>query len=137
MKRTLAILTPFLFAWCPQAFPQDPPAIPTEVFKCSEGRQSRVPGWPECASGPSKPLKTHDAKGNRSAERARPEYVRPGPAPVAIIPYTPSKPLSYAPLPSGSAPAPAEARTVAPASPARSRKRGARRLKERLASMPF
>jgi hypothetical protein len=101
MKRTLAILTPFLFAWCPQAFPQDPPAIPTEVFKCSEGGKAVYQDG-RCASGPSKPLKTHDAKGIEAPKGRAPEYVRPGPAPVAIIPYTPSKPLSYAPLPSGS-----------------------------------
>jgi len=92
MKRTLAILTPFLIAWCPQAFPQDSKPIPTEVYKCSEsGKSVYQDGL--CGSGPSKPLRTHDAKGIEAPKGKAPEYVPPGPAPVAIIPYTPSKPL--------------------------------------------
>ena len=93
MKRTLAILTPFvLIAWCPTAFPQASRPIPTEVYKCNEdGKAVYQDGL--CASGPSKPLKTHDARGIEMPKGQAPEYVAPGPAPVAIIPYTPSKPL--------------------------------------------
>ena len=92
MKRTLAILTPFLIAWCPQAFPQDSRTTATAVYKCSEdGKAVYQDGL--CASGPSKPLKTHDAKGIEMPKGRAPEHVPPGPAPVAVIPYTPSKPL--------------------------------------------
>ena len=98
MKRTLAILTPFLIAWCPQAFPQDSRTIPTEVYKCSEsGKAVYQDGL--CGSGPNKPLKTRDAKGIEAPKGRAPEYVPPGPAPVAVIPYTPSKPLSNSQLP--------------------------------------
>lgn len=96
MKRTLAILTPFLIAWCPQAFPQDP-RIPTEVFKCSDGGKAVYQDG-LCATGPSKPLKTYDARGVEMPKGRAPEYVPPGPAPVAIIPYTPSKPLGNSTL---------------------------------------
>ena len=94
MKRTIAILTPFLFAWCPQAFPQDPKPIPTEVYKCNEsGKAVYQDGL--CGSGPNRPLKAHDAKGIEAPKGGAPapEYVAPGPAPVLVIPYTPSKPL--------------------------------------------
>jgi hypothetical protein len=92
MKRILAILTPILVAWSPQAFPQDSRPIPTEVYKCSEsGKAVYQDGL--CAYGPSKPLKTHDAKGVEMPKGRAPEYVPPGPPPVAAIPYTPSKPL--------------------------------------------
>lgn len=101
MKRTLAILTPFLIAWCPQAFPQASPPIPTEVYKCSEsGKPVYQDGL--CTSGPSKPLKTHDAKGVEAPKgraATAPTYVPPGPAPVVAIPYTRSKPLTNTPLP--------------------------------------
>lgn len=111
MKRTLAILTPFLIAWCPQAFPQNAPAIPTEVFKCTEsGKAVYQDGL--CVSGPNKPLKTHDAKGIEAPKGRAPEYVPPRPAPVAIIPYTPSKPLGYTPLTSGSSSAPSPCRSA-------------------------
>ena len=98
MKRTLAILTPFLIAWSPQALPQDSRTIPTEVYKCSEnGKAVYQDGL--CASGPNKPLKTHDAKGIEAPKGRAPEYVPPGPAPVAVIPYSPSKPLANSQLP--------------------------------------
>jgi hypothetical protein len=100
MKRTLAILAPFLIAWCPQAYPQDSRTIPTEVFKCSEGGKAVYQDG-LCASGPSKPLKTHDAKGIEAPKGRVPESPSAspsGPAPVAVIPYTPSKPLGT-PLP--------------------------------------
>ena len=102
MKRTLAILTPFLIAWCPQAFPQDP-RIPTEVYKCNEGGKAVYQDG-LCASGPNKPLKTHDAKGVKLPKGPAPAYVAPGPAPVAVIPYTPSKPLSNSTLSNNTAP---------------------------------
>jgi hypothetical protein len=92
MKRTLAILTPFLIAWCPPAFPQATGTIPTEVYKCSEdGKAVYQDGL--CASGPNKPLKMRDAKGIEMPKGQAPDPVPTGPAPVAIIPYTPSKPL--------------------------------------------
>jgi hypothetical protein len=94
MIRTLAILTPFLVAWSPQAFPQDSRTIPTEIYKCTEGGKAVYQDG-LCASGPNKPLKSHDARGieaPKAAARA-PEPAPSGPAPVAIIPYTPSKPL--------------------------------------------
>lgn len=98
MKRTLGILASFLIAWCPQAFPQqDPATIPTEVYKCSEGGKAVYQDG-VCSTGPSKPLKTHDAKGVEMPKGRAPEYVPPGPAPVAIIPYTPSKPLGNSTL---------------------------------------
>jgi hypothetical protein len=107
MKRTLAILAPFLIAtWCPQAFPQKyPGTAPTNVYKCSESGKA-VYTADLCASGPSKPLKTHDAKGIEAPkESARPSQdVQPGPAPVAVIPHTPSKPLSNSQLPRTPAP---------------------------------
>jgi hypothetical protein len=94
MKRTLAILTTFLIAWCPLAFPQGAQKIPTEVYKCNDGGKAVYQDG-LCSSGPNKPLKTRDAKGieapkGRAAAAQEPP---PGPAPVAIIPYTPSKPL--------------------------------------------
>jgi len=95
MKRTLAILAPFLIAtWCPQAFPQDSRPIPTEVYKCSKAAYQDA----LCGSGPSKPLKTYDARGIEMPKGRAPEYAPPGPAPVAIIPYTPSKPLGNSTL---------------------------------------
>jgi len=97
MKRILAILTPFLIAWSPQAFPQDS-RIPTEVYKCTEsGKAVYQDGL--CATGPNKPLKTRDAKGVEPPNRRAVEYVPPAPAPVAVIPYTPSKPLGNSQLP--------------------------------------
>ena len=92
MKRTLAILTLFLIAWCPQAFAQASQTIPTEVFKCNEGGKAVYQDG-LCASGPSKPLKTHDAKGIEMPKGRAPEHSPPGAAPVAVIPYTPSKPV--------------------------------------------
>ena len=93
MKRTLAILTPFLIAWCPPAFPQASRTIPTEVYKCSEsGKAVYQDGL--CATGPNKPLKTHDAKGIEAPKGRPPQDVPPARAPVAVIPYTPSKPLA-------------------------------------------
>jgi hypothetical protein len=76
MKPILAILTPFLIAWCPQAFPQDSPTIPTEVYKCSEGGKSVYQDG-LCASGPNKPLKTHDAKGSKRRKGAPPSMYGP------------------------------------------------------------
>ena len=108
MKRTLAILTPFLLiAWCPTAFPQASGTIPTEVYKCNEGGKAVYQDG-LCAYGPSKPLKTHDARGIEMPKGHAPEYTAPGPAPVAIIPYTPSKPLGT----TGVARQPAACRTV-------------------------
>ena len=110
MKRSLAILTSFLFAWCPQAFPQVPGTIPTEVFKCNEsGKAVYQDGL--CASGPNRPLKTHDARGIEAPKGPAPEYVKPPMAPVAIIPYTPSKPLSYNPSQTGTVSSPCRSST--------------------------
>jgi len=92
MKRILAILTPLLLAWSPQAFPQDSKPIPTEVYKCSDGGKAAYQDS-LCGSGPNKPLKTRDAKGIEAPKRKAAEYVPPAPAPVVAIPYTPSKPL--------------------------------------------
>ena len=95
MKRTLAILPLFLLAWSPQAFPQAAQKMPTEIYKCSKTEyQSDL-----CASGASKPLKTRDAKGIEAPKGRAPEYVRPAPAPVVLIPHTPSKPLTNSQLP--------------------------------------
>ncbi|MCC7486044.1 MAG: hypothetical protein IT529_13810 [Burkholderiales bacterium] len=92
--RSLPVLVLFLFAaWHTQAIPaENPGKAPTEVYKCSEdGKAVYQDGL--CASGPSKPLKTHDAKGIEAVKGRAPEYVPPGRAPVAIIPYTPLKPM--------------------------------------------
>ena len=105
MKRTLAILTPFLLAaWSPQALPQKYSGeVPANVYKCIEDGKA-VYREDLCASGPSKPLKTRDAKGIEAPKGRAPEYVAPGPAPVAVIPYTPSKPLANSQLPRSSTP---------------------------------
>ena len=100
MKRMLAIGVPLLMAWCPHALPQTSQPIPTEIFKCTEGGKAVYQDG-LCGSGPNKSLKMHDARGIEAPKGRAPEYSPPGPAPVAIIPYTPSKPLSYTPLQGG------------------------------------
>ena len=102
-KRTLPIIVLLLFAaWHTQAIPaQAEKKIPTEVYKCKEdGKAVYQDGL--CTSGPSKPLKTQDAKGIEALKGRAPEEPS-GPA-VAVIPHTPSKPLSNSTLPRTTSP---------------------------------
>lgn len=100
MKRSLPImLVPLFSAWHMQAAPaQDLGKIPTEIYKCSEGGKTVYQDGLCASGGTNKPLTTHDAKGIEAPKGPPPEYVPPGPAPVAAIPYTPSKPLSNSTL---------------------------------------
>jgi hypothetical protein len=92
MKYTRVVLTAVFMASCPYAVAQDSRTTPTEIYKCTEGGKAVYQDG-LCASGPNKPLKSHDAKGIEAPKSRAPEYAPPAPAPVAVIPYTPSKPL--------------------------------------------
>jgi len=101
-KRSLPITALLLVAaWqTPAIQAQDSAKVPTEIYKCNEGGKAVYQDG-LCGSGPNKPLKTRDAKGIEAVKGRAPEYVPPTPAPVAIIPYKPLRPMDNSRSPVG------------------------------------